>query len=293
MVGSSQPFLNNMPVLIDDIEEAMGFLSEIGRAVIGPIARHIRDTVVTVGRARGWNVVRHSEFAEWAQIKLDSGVWIVLDPIMAARPLPQATCPLTLGRELDNGRATILDVDTGGLSSLSETPIGLLDDAAATGATIERAVSLARARGCETTRIRVCVSTHLARARMLRAAPDSQIDSFVGGDQVAVHLRDACPYLPLSGRRVRNRPAVPTTHGPVELRLPSAAINAGPWQDLYSDFRVTHAAIQARHYIATQLSMVLSRDATVEDVAILGKGIGLPAYPHQPVEGQTLLSAIA
>jgi hypothetical protein len=285
-----------MAVIIDDLEPSLSLLSETGKAVLAPPCRWIQNVVTAVAREKGWRVVQYDGFCAWARETLASDdQWFVLDPLLVSGGLNLgAARQVRLRRVLQGNEWVVRGLDTSAFDDACTTAsFALLDDVAVSGDTLEYAIEQVHRSGGQVAQIAVCVGSGVARKRIAAIAPHAEWIPFVRGDDIAIHLRDACPFIPYSGRPVSSRHPIITEHGPLEVRLPTVSLRVGPWRDIYGDFRVLNVVTQARLSIAHSLTESLGRAATVGDLGLLGELVCVPLYPHQDAESATALSDLA
>ena len=168
----------------------------------------------------------------------------------------------------------------------------MLEDAVASGATLKQVCALLAVRQVVVKRIVVCASTSPARRAIAESIPGVEWLQFMPHGSAAIHLRDACPYLPFSGRPSAAHTPVSTANGPVAIRIPSVTIDRAMWGEAFSDYRVLAATIHARSEISVRFSAALGREAIVSDLPMLGRDIALPAYPGHELTASTPLASI-
>ena len=197
-------------LIIDDVSAALGAMTELGRSVVGESSGVVRDTVRQLAERRGWAVVSHGPFAAWA-LKIaqqHDHPWLILDPLFPLATLSRSDLRFArTTRGLSSLEATAGEAIGSALASLPRGPIGVIDDAAASGTTL-RHVSAACARlGFAVTHILLCAATRIARESTMRSMRSVTLSEYMPIDdwQVA-HLRDGCCFLPYSGRRADQHP---------------------------------------------------------------------------------------
>jgi hypothetical protein len=68
--------------IIDDVEDSLATLTEVGRTIVGPAAARIRDAIVQLADREGWPLVSHTRFQRWIEETLDERSIVNLDPIL-------------------------------------------------------------------------------------------------------------------------------------------------------------------------------------------------------------------
>lgn len=285
-----------MTVIIDDLDAAICLLSELGKNILTGPCRNIQCVVRSVAREKGWRFVPYEELRAWACTTIDSTVrWLILDPLLARHTADFRTArSVRLRRVLEHGEWTVKGLDISAMQEGDSTSgFALFDDVAASGDTLEYAVRQVHSFGGKVEKIAVGVGSTTARRRIAAVVPQVQWAQFFESPDVAVHLRDACPFMPHSGRPVADRSVIETDRGAIEIRLPSVSLRIGPWREIYGDFRVLAAVAQGRISVERGLSEVLGREATVGDLSLLGDSVCLPLYAHQSARDATRLSDVA
>jgi hypothetical protein len=109
--------------------------------------------------------------------------------------------------------------------------VAILDDVAASGATLRHAArALAGRGGASIARIAVCAGTRVARATVRGAFPDARWSTFLTGDWRIMHLRDGCAHLPCTGRRLEQGDAADPDDTRVPFRAPAEVVDGSLWQ---------------------------------------------------------------
>ncbi len=214
------------PVILDDMQASVDRLSDLGKAVVGPIANSIRMSVLLFAAAHNWRVVGHASFSAWVEAQIvgaRSVRWLVLDPLFISHSSADACQGVRLTRTATPSGWQI----TSGLSAevscaVQGAEVGLVDDVAASGLTCRHVCDLVASAGGRVSRIILCTSSDDARSSVVQGR-DLHWLTFLAGDSDAVHLRDACPCLPFAGRRVWDAPAIETESGCVNVAVPVTA----------------------------------------------------------------------
>ena len=281
--------MNDIPTIIDDVDAASASLSELGRSVVTPAADVVRSAIRDYAIRSGWNLVEHAKFADWIENRAPAEIpWLTLDPLIDTGRPPRAM-PWRVSRVLhgDEWRVTIREGSAKAL--LKPGPLGLIDDAASSGSTLIHITELVERVGGVIVQVMLCAASAHARAAIEGRLPRITVEQFVPGGRRTIHLRDACPYLPFSGRPSSEHPAIAVPSGHVEILIPSITRKAGLWAAIFGDHRVLAATIQARSEVPVRFGDVLGRQATVSDIPMLGASIALPAYPRHVVAADTRL----
>lgn len=258
-------------LIVDDIAAALARLSAQGRTIVGPAVELVRDAVIAQARRSGWTIVKHEGFVEWARriLDYDSARWVVLDALFPIHATDHHIYRMRLSRWVDS--ASHIVERRLQASSLPAEPgsVGLLDDAAQSGRTIVQTARMLSERKQVTRRAVVLASSSLGRARAAASLPGIRWDEYVPGNWHIIHLRDACPYLPFSGRP-RGVAKVGTKERDLELRSMLAAEPGHLWQIICMTPTIGQAVSWAADEIVRRLSVELGREALVEDLLLLG-----------------------
>ena len=280
------------PVLIDDIAVAAERLSPLGRNTVGNAALNVREVILQRAERLGWRVVNHGDFASWIARSAEPDChWVVCDPLLEASSLSAATT-FRLTRVY---HATGWEVEPQTQVDATRWPtvnLGIIDDVANTGKTFRFLAGRLADANANIQRLLLCCATSRALS-VLAEFPDVELGLFVEGSHRAIHLRDACPYLPFAGRPSALHRAVQTPAGPVQVRMPSLTRKSGLWAALLSEYDVLSACVRARSESAARISEAIGRPARVADLVLVGPQATLPAYSYQQVTADTLLTEIA
>ena len=275
---------NPEPLVIDDVDPSIAALSDIGRAVCEPSARAIQTAVKAFCARRGWPVLSHQRFSEWAShlIRSTNHRWIVLDPVFPMSGVEGQAASLRLSREFEGnqdiyvrrfirGRSpTALDIGEVG------SAVGIVDDIAASGNTLCEVVGLLADAGVSVDKVALAVSSREACARLRRRIPQGRHHIQLQGEWRGMHLRDGCAFLPYAGRTTAIIPAnAPDSDCPIEVRLSTTEVDGSLWQVLYLDHDVRRAVDAARANVPLRLQEVLGRVPSIRDLPLLG--VGVPA----------------
>jgi hypothetical protein len=277
-------------VVIDDVAASGRFLSDLGRAVVGPAVEAVRTAALVAARCRGWHITEHDEFAGWVNNQApDVDTSIVLDPLLELGERKSRS--VRVSRVLQGEHWQIV-ADFEGLQTIGARVVSLVDDASASGATLAYTVRAVQRLGLHVSTIAVCSASAAARNMVAGVSPQVDWHQFVEEAASTIHLRDACPYLPFSGRPHSGLPVLETSNGPIAVRVPSLVRKTGMWPQLFADFRVLAASLYARSEVVGRLSMTLGRPATVADLPALGRDVPLPAFPRHQLSAATELASI-
>lgn len=286
-------------LLIDDVRAAMSLMSEAGREIADKSTSAIRSAVLEFCLRRNWSLLSYDAYVEWAtvQIGADNRTWIVLDPLFPIDHFGDRVRRVRMTRLVDETDGIVtrryLDMaSTASLERVHEGEVGILDDAAASGMTIQRAMRAVGKAGGRVSRILVGASSRTARDGFRAAHSGCEWTEFMRGAWRTVHLRDGCPHLPYTGK--------PTAHGIVELadgsqldvRVPLTEVSGHPWQILVMDRLIRDVISGARTTIAQRLSSHLGRAACVPDLSILGASVPVLVKPGATVTREATLESL-
>jgi len=221
-------------LIIDDVEASLSRTTALGREVLNRSACSVRKAVLDFAKRRGWTVVRHERYAAWASELMASEPrpWIVLDPLF-----PRCDNDTNVIHRRYSRSASLVD----GMASrpaLSETrplpnaEVGLIDDAASSGFTVSQVWTDLRAAGSAVVHVALCASSRSARER-LRGRLAVRWSQFVPGDWRVIHLRDGCPYLPFSGRRLASPATTEGGNPGLVLSVPPTVVEGTLWHVLW------------------------------------------------------------
>lgn len=280
-------------MLLDDSAAALACLSPVGQAIIGPASLIVRESLLMFASVQGWLTVNYEDYRMWASAQLDAEyVWLALDPFFLKGHRCDVTAmDLRLSRSASGGE---LHIDAILPESVREVvrnrEVGLLDDAVWSGQTVRRAADLVRSAGGSIEDVVVCVSAIAARRSIAADVPGVAWAQFVEGDHAAIHMRDACPFMPFGGRTVKGEatasadPSLRVVHHPMHFK--------GPWEAVRRSRHVSEAIRVAGRMIEAGLTRELERPATVADVVALGLGVAIPRFRDIAVTSETLLKEI-
>lgn len=286
-------------VVIDDVTHALSLMTDLGRSVVGPSAGAIRDSVLRLAVRRNWIVLDYAKYSRWALalISRDELPWFVLDPLLPLDDLHPRARRMRLTRQLDHDSTFIrrVYIDAGGIpSSGSEavsSGVGVLDDAAASGGTLEYVARLMSQAGAHVKHVAVAASSREARDRAHRWNRTVHWSEHVPGDSRVMHLRDGCPHLPFSAKP-SGQPSIPAANGTaVELRVPCNEVVGSLWQVVHVSEEARAATREARSAIARELSRALGREARLSDLSLLGPNVPALVRPGDQVVGDPPIEA--
>ena len=278
-------------LIIDDVEAALAAMTDLGRDVASTSVASIHKAVVDFALRRGWFVLRHKTYVEWAcdEMRRDERAWIILDPLFPVLDLGERLHRVRLSRLFDNNetvtmrRYALSRGDSTAGVALPTGDVGLLDDAIASGFTLSHVSDLLRQTGASVARILVCASSGAGRNRTRASIRTARLGEFVRGDWRVIHLRDGCPHLPHTGRPV-DHPAVLSVDGkPMDVRVPSSSVDGSLWHVMCTDDAVRTAIGSAQIQLTQRLSAALARLACVRDLSLLG-----PSVPVLVRRGETV-----
>jgi len=275
-------------LIIDDVDRALSRASVAGRELLVASAAAVRHAVLEFAERRRWSVVPYDRYEAWAcQLAAASGLaWVALDPLFAADES---------GTQITKRRYSRAALFRDGLSTGPVrrevlplgSPVGLIDDAASSGFTLSYASGDIVAEGSRVTHVAVCASSRGARER-IKANLRVRWSEYVPGDWRVIHLRDGCPYLPFSGRPVAPRSSV--GNGNVVSLSPTAVVGS-LWQVLWLDCGIRDAITQGRQAVVRGFNELAGREATMQDLAMLGEEIPALVNEGREVGSLTTLAS--
>lgn len=282
-------------LIIDDIARALETATDLGRALLAGPAEQLRATVRRYAEFRGWPVIRHETFTEWAlgQAAMTSRRWLVLDPLLHGSMNDSSFIPFRLTRRHDKGVNRVCasqdNWDNQGLAGLE---CGILDDAVSSGRTLAHASNLIAEAGGSLREVVVCAGAGAARERLRSFHPGLQWREFFPGDWRVIHLRDGCPHFPYSGRATALPSILDPVGSAIELRIPPTSVEGNLWQVLWLDREVRDALLSARLEITRQLAITLGRPARISDLSCLGKHVPALVEPDWSVAADVTLDSL-
>jgi hypothetical protein len=279
-------------VLIDDLDAALAVMSRFGVDIVAAASRAVRDSLLLFASLHDMRVVRHDNFTGWVQDQIDPDyLWLSLDPF--GLPQLKSGCEvrqLRLTRRAAAGQLVLEAALPAHIERIiAGRSVGLVDDAVASGGTIRHAAALVADAGGKVEDVVVCASTAKGRDAIRRTIPQLAWAEFVRGDHVALHMRDACAFLPFGGRKFEKGVTLHTTHGEVEVAYHPMAFPGSPWDEVAKSRHTTDAILHAARDIEYALSRALERPATAADVGLLGSHVAIPCYRRHDVQPLTLL----
>lgn len=290
--------------IIDDISDAVESLSPLGQELVGPAATRIRDEIIALAQVRGWSIVTHRSFVDWANRRPPfKGEWILLDPLVLPGSVFGVARHLTVERCVDvDSPDPQFVVRNRSLRTIRRgTAVMLLDDAVHSGSTV-RVVSRAMAdRGVRLLGLVVGVG----RAGAL-------LDLHQGGLPVAcyrqvestceiMHLRDSLCWLPRSGRRVEARFVCLDGRPRLSVRISPLLFRADKWRAPLADDRLRNAILHSIRSVVVDFTRYLGTTALVAHLPMLGAHVSAPVTQAEesigagvPLEylGERLVNAI-
>lgn len=281
-------------VVIDDVEPAMRLLLPKGREILRPIVDRIYSVATHELSKSGCILVRHDAFAHWVRGQVDPSVmWFVLDPLVQAESLGAECASWRMSRVMKDGRWDYETDEAVACYDVFGRDCGLIDDGAYTGRTLRTALGVMKRQGGIADDILVCAGSAKARDSVRSAFPDVGWAQQVPGDSDVLHLRDICPFVPLSGRRVVDKPAIEVPGGHVEVRVPVDGFADCLWRTILQRPHLRDAVTWARRELAVRLSTAIGREALVGDLVLLGPGVPLPLYRPQHASQTSALRYLA
>ena len=278
-------------LIIDDVDAALAQMTAHGQEVVGDCCRRVRDAVREYAARRGWTVVSHNAYMQWVSETLhhDTKEWLILDPLIRTDVLGHRAHSFRLTRRSVGppGTAHIADAL---MRICTQGPVGIVDDAAASGITLRTMCDLVRKSGGEVAQILLCASTRSARDSLSVATRTARLQEFAGRqDWRILHLRDGCAYLPFSGRGGAH-PSVTLADGAiVDVRFATTSLAASPWRVLFMDSAIRAAILALRAEVPTRIASSLGRQGVVSDLPVLGTWVPAIIEPGRIVESGTPL----
>jgi hypothetical protein len=287
-------------VIIDDVDTALALMTELGRDVTSAAVAAVRTAVLNYAVRRKWYMLPHRAYVEWASeiIGSEGRHWLVLDPLFRVAAFGERARSVRLSRRFDNSQTIVVRRymhREGGIPlDLPDIAgdVGLVDDAAASGMTLRYVARLVMQAGGTVQRILLAASSRDARRTVFDARSMVRWQEYMPGDWQALHLRDACPHLPHSGRPTGQAPVTALDGTAVEVRIQSSAVQGNPWQALCMDAAVSNSVTMARVDIARRLSVALGRPACVRDLCFLGPDVPAVVSFGQTVSGEDTLESL-
>jgi hypothetical protein len=271
---NSQSHVEDLPILIDDIDDALACLTDLGREVICPFVGALRDGILFVASLRRWQVVAHSSFRSWiASLANLEDHWLVLDPLIHESLMGSGAQRLRFTRRRTASGWVIDEAMPREVEArLYGRRVGIVDDAAVTGTTLRHVLQAVRAAGGIPGRIVVCVSSGNGRSAVVGV----EWHTYAAGSFRVAHMRDGCLLLPYAGRPLLGREPIEIGARAIPVRVPPG--HGGLWDELRRYAPVAQAMKHIRVHFADRLSAALGRTALVRDVALLGDGVCLPSF---------------
>jgi hypothetical protein len=282
-----------VPFVIDDTAAAVGMLTEAGRHILEPAVSHVRNSILLFAATRRWPIITHSDYVEWVAGQLDPDyVWLVLDPLMPLPKAPVQAYPLRMSRKLE-GRSWVFDVALPAdvQCAVSQSEVGVLDDAVSSGATVLELNRLLQAVGAGVVDVISAIASGEGIKRLRATLPEVSIARFATEFGEGIHLRDACPFLPFSGRRVLGRTVDLSNGTALDCAYPAAQFRGAVWPILRQDPAVRHAMWSSYSTVLDRARAALGRPATVADIPLLGADISLPLV-NRPIQASDRLATL-
>lgn len=247
-------------LVIDDVDQALQCMTSFGRAVAEPAACAVRASMLTFATRRGWTTVTHAAFAAWgiALIEQDDRHWGILDPLFPLPPAHSRTERLRATRRVANGVvAHSAAPDTSRLSQVDH--VNLLDDAASSGGTLLRAIRRLQGDGIRVPSVVLCAASRVAIEALQRHVVGITPKVFLPGNWTVLHLRDACAYLPHTGRPLGGPPIALANGKIIERRAPSFTVRGSLAEVAYIDKQVSASVEGAYRDVAARMGELLER----------------------------------
>ncbi len=273
-------------ILIDDFEAGLRHLSPLGKSILFPEIEAIYQDILSFAQSHAWTVISYPDFVAWLQNTAGNQFenWVVLDKVFPRETLSGKSFFVDLHRNLDTSAQTPTDhfLNLGAvdqpLPQKWSGSIAIIDDGIYTGTTLFKIVELLENQ-VESMTIFTAVAKKKALDR-LNAHPKvkGHCLTYVGQGMDILHLRDFFPLFPFAGRKIMGSP----------LRLCAALYQAGEWLHLQEQAVLKKAIGQHQKAALAKFRQQLGRTLQLEDLALLGQGIGLQlSQLPSPVSVQT------
>lgn len=277
--------------VIDDLSASMSQLSAYGREVLESPMMRVRLAIENAAAIAGWGIVRHELFVSWAANNSSCpDIWVSLDPLVHSTPRFDIPVRSLRATRVLSGRQLVVQFESDGndLAFVTGKKVGLIDDSVYSGATLCSAIDRIEAAGGVVVLIRVCTSTAEGHKRVTHGRTVA-IERFIQGDHPALHMRDAFPLLPNSGRRIAafDRLAV-GEESKIVAYSPTLFIGS-PWLLIGRNSLLSDALSAARLAVVEALAARLGREPYARDLNQLGKLTSIPAIPGRPLDVGTPL----
>ena len=263
-------------VAIDDIGAALNRMPDWGRWVLHASAQTASMAMTMCGTSRRWSLINYEAFAAWAADRVHRDhTWLILDPLLSG--LGGDIHRLEVSRRASpKGWQVSVELPDSLCQELDGATVGIVDDVAASGATLLNVAAAVTAAGGTVKEFVVSAASGFSRARIREAYVDCSLERFVDGDSYAIHLRDFCPGLPRAGRLVEGIQPVRVGDIDVPVRLPPVIVRGGLWESVYQDRSVFQLGLQCRQQLIQRFTQALGREPVVADVLLLGPDVHIP-----------------
>jgi hypothetical protein len=281
------------PIVIDDVRSALNATTPFGQEVLRRSSAMVRDAVLLYAARTSWVCVSHTAFCEWAIQQMDPDyLWLVVDPLLPMTNLPAEAIRVRATRR-PGAKDWVIDdeIQESIKARLGGREIGILDDAAASGDTLRFfANTVARANG-QLTDVLVCASTSAARAVLRELVPGCSWAQLCAAPATPIHIRDACPLLPYSGRRLADR-KVSVAGADLSMAAPPMYFRGSLWHQLSRDRAAWTMIREAWRVAAHDVSQSLNRPATVSDIPLIGLDVAIPLFARQNADQDSSLESL-
>lgn len=281
--------MGELGIVVDDLCSALRMVPPAIQRIIGPTIQEMGNEVCSRFRKRGWEIASHSQFVDWAHCSIgDDQDVIILDPVF---PLNQRSrirrmlVSRTLGQD-----GTYLPSEANvlphSIPSGHSTSFTIVDDAAYSGMTIERIVSLLHNLNHRVCSIILGVAHVQALGRLgIRTDPIRVLNRTTCSADI-LHLRDFSQWLPYAGF-VSYPPAHTVVDGEVIEFRSSPLCKAHQWRlHLSHDPSLFRVLTEYSHRILADLESSLDRRLCVADVVKNNISFAVSSHPTNRELGQ-------
>ena len=273
-------------LVLDDLATALRLMSPLGQSLLAPMAVSITNELRTHGERMGWVMIEHDDFSKWVDTRLKGVRRIILDPLL---PVGDNGVRVSATRYFAGQGwkcAAVLP-----RTRLDGGQFALVDDAIATGDTMIEAVNKIGHRGGRITTLMTCAASTSAIGRLAESVPDAKVETFVEGNHYVIHARDACPFMPNSGRPFTVSP-VNVYGAELPVRFPPFAFQGGPWSQLRQGHFLNSLSTASRLFLE-RFRATIGRDPLIADLSLLGTQIPISCFrPAKNLSARTPLSSL-
>jgi hypothetical protein len=281
----------DQPVAIDDISSALAAMTQMGREALRQPARMVREAVMLYAARSGWKIISHEAFCDWARSQVDPDyLWLVLDPLLPVESLSVPCVRVRATRRpISNDWPIADEIPTAVKESMRGREIGILDDAAASGDTLRFLAGIITQQGGSLSDVVLCVSTAQACSAVREIAPGCSWAQMHSAPATPLHMRDGCPLLPYSGRRLGADRSLAVAGAELLMSVPPMYFRGGLWHELAQDRAAWSSIRQAWRLAGEGVSRELERKATVADIPLIGANVPVPLFMKNEADNTTEL----